>query len=70
MTTPFQRFDPLALARHRVHVSTSDSGFEASCATCGWRTVAASREERQTAVDAHHAIPRSRGLHGLVSEGD
>jgi hypothetical protein len=68
--TVFRPFDPRALARHRVHVSTSDSGFEATCATCGWRIVSASRDERQAAIDLHRETRRSTGRHGIVSEGD
>ena len=60
--------DPLNL-RHRVHVSLDATGFRASC-TCGWATTASTRGERDQAVEVHHGIPRSRGSHGHVTEGD
>jgi hypothetical protein len=60
--------DPLHLA-HRIHVSTGEHGLEARC-TCGWSTVRASRDARQRDIDAHHAVRRTLGSHGVVSEGD
>jgi hypothetical protein len=60
--------DPLQLA-HRVHVHASDDGYEARC-TCGWSCCRPSRELRQKAIDQHLAVPRTRGHHGYVSEGD
>jgi hypothetical protein len=62
-------FDPLALPHHRIHVSTDDTGYRGHC-TCGWTTCRPSRDERQRDIDAHRAVPRSRGVHGVVSEGD
>jgi hypothetical protein len=60
--------DPLALA-HRVHVSTTAGGYTARC-VCGWHVTRPSRELRQREIDQHHAVPRSHGSHGVVSEGD
>lgn len=60
--------DPLGLL-HRIHVSTTTDGYAAAC-TCGWRTVQRSRELRDVDCNQHLAVPRSRGSHGVVSEGD
>jgi hypothetical protein len=58
-----------ATTGHPVHYHVTKDGFIASC-LCGWRVVTATREQRDQAVDQHHAVPRSRGHHGHVSEGD
>jgi hypothetical protein len=60
--------DPLNLA-HRVHVSLIDGGYTARC-TCGWVVTRATREQRQQDIDVHHGVPRTRGAHGVVAEGD
>ena len=54
---------------HRVRSSVDVSGFTARC-SCGWLVVTSTRGERDQAVDQHHGLPRSRGSHGLVTEGD
>ena len=62
-------FDPLALPHHRIHVNTTDDGYTATC-SCGWSTCRPSRELRQVSIDAHRNVRRTRGHHGVVSEGD
>jgi hypothetical protein len=62
-------FDPLALLAHRCHVSSTAAGYEARC-TCGWTTARPTRESRAADIDAHLTVPRTRGQHGVVSEGD
>jgi hypothetical protein len=66
--TTHQHADPLGL-RHRVHVSTTEDGHCARC-VCGWSACRPSREQRQVDIDAHLTVPRTRGTHGVVSEGD
>ena len=46
--------DPLNL-RHRIHVSTSDHGYEARC-VCGWSCCRPTRELRQRDIDNHRAV--------------
>jgi hypothetical protein len=60
--------DPLNLA-HRIHVSLIAGGYTARC-TCGWVVTRATREQRQTDIDEHHAVPHTHGTHGFVPEGD
>ena len=66
MTTHLQP-DPLHLA-HRVHVSTTATGYEARCVR-GWSTCRPSREQRQADIDAHLTVPRTRGTHGRRCRG-
>jgi hypothetical protein len=68
MTSVGTTFDPLGL-RHRVHVSVDATGYCGHC-TCGWHTSRPSRDERQHDIDNHLAVPRTRGTHGVVADGD
>jgi hypothetical protein len=58
-----------ATTGHPVHYHATEDGFIASC-LCGWYMLTSTREQRQQAVDQHHATPRTYGTHGVVSEGD